>query len=51
MSDNEIRQILMERKKALRRSERKEELREWIEAFVGFAGLLIICFMLSVIGG
>ena len=51
MSDNEIRQILIERKKALRKAEKREELREWIEAFAGFGGLLIICFMLSVIGG
>ena len=51
MSDNEIRQILMERKRAAHKAERSEELRGWIEAFIGFGGLMIICFMLSVIGG
>ena len=51
MTDNEIREILIERKRAARELERREELREWIEAFAGFGGLLIICFMLSVIGG
>ena len=51
MTDNEIRQILIERKKAARREERREELHDYIEAFAGFGSLLIICFMLSVIGG
>ena len=51
MSDNEIRQILRERKKAIRRAEKREELRECIEGIIGFGGLMFICFMLSVIGG
>ena len=51
MTDNEIGQILIERKKEARRAEKREELRECIEALIGFGGLFFICFMLSVIGG
>ena len=51
MSDNEIRHILTERKRAAREAARKEELLDCIAGFTGFGGLLFICFMLSVIGG
>lgn len=47
MSDNEIRKILAERKRA---EDRAEMLRDYIEGFVGFACLLATCFMLSGIG-
>lgn len=49
-SDNEIRKILAERKRAEREAARREEIKDCIEGFVGFACLLFICFMLSVIG-
>lgn len=50
MSDNEIRQILIEKK---RRSlmQRREEARSFMEGFAGFGSMLIIGFMLLVIGG
>ena len=51
MSDNEIRQILAERKRQQRRQERREEIRDIIEGVIGWACLFGICFMLSVIGG
>ena len=51
MSDNEIRQILIERKREARKAERREEIMECIEGLVGFGGLFFICFMLSVVCG
>lgn len=51
MTDNEIRQILIERKRQAREAERRAEIREMIEDIVGWASLFGICFMLSVIGG
>lgn len=50
ISDNEIRKILAERKRAEREAARREEIKDYIEGFVGFACLFLICFMLSVIG-
>ena len=51
MSDNEIRQILLERKRQRRKEERRAEILEMAEGFIGWASLFAICFMLSVIGG
>lgn len=51
MSDNEIRQILRERKRAELKAERREEIKDIAEGFFGFGGLFFICFMLTVIGG
>ena len=51
MSDEQIRQILIERKRQKRRLERREEIRAYIEGCIACAGLLWICFMLTVIGG
>lgn len=55
MSDNEIRQILAEKKRKQRRAERKAEIIaeviEGIGTLLAWAGLLWIGFMLSVIGG
>lgn len=51
MSDEQIRQILIERKRAERKEERREEIRDCIEGLAGFGSLMIICFMLSVICG
>ena len=51
MTDNEIRKILIDRKRAARKAERREELRDSIEGFAGFACLTFICFMLSVVCG
>jgi len=48
MSDNEIREILIERKK---KQERLDGLRDAAEGIIGFASLLILCFLISVIGG
>ena len=51
MSDNEIREILRERKRAMRRHERLHEAKEIVEDIVGWASLFFIVFMLSVIFG
>ncbi len=51
MSDNEIRQILAERKRQARKAERRAEIIEAVEGFIGWSSLFIIGFMLSVIGG
>lgn len=51
MSDNEIREILIERKKMQMRQERLDGLRDAAEGIIGFASLLILCFLISVIGG
>ena len=47
MSDNEIRQILIEEKKKERRA---QALREHAEGYIAFLSLAAICFLLSVIG-
>lgn len=47
MSDEQIRKILIEKKK---KQIRYEEARAMLEGAVGFACLLITCFMLAVIG-
>lgn len=49
MTDNDIRRILVERKREARKQERRQELYEGIGSALGFAGLFVICFMLSVI--
>ena len=51
MSDNEIRQILIERKRRERREEQLRAYKECVDGIVGFASLFIICFMIAVIGG
>ena len=52
MSDNEIRQILIERKRQERKQiKRRAMLLEVAEGLIGWASLFGICFMLSVIGG
>ena len=52
MSDNEIRQILIERKREKRRKmKRRAMMLEVAESLIGWASLFGICFMLSVIGG
>ena len=51
MSDNEIRQILIERKIQQRKAERQEEIKDFIEGFIGWGSLFFLGFMLSVIGG
>lgn len=51
MSDNEIRRVLTERKRQERKEERRAEILEMAEGFIGWASLFGICFMLSVIGG
>lgn len=50
MSDNEIRQILLERKRQRRKEERRAEILEMAEGLIGWASLFGICFMLSGIG-
>ena len=50
MSDNEIRQILIERKRAMKRHRRLHEIKEAVEGFVGFGLLFVILFMISVVG-
>lgn len=50
MSDDQIRQILLERKREARRQQRRAKLIEAIEGIVCWAGLIWIGFMLSVVG-
>ena len=50
MSDEQIRQILIERKKQERKAERREEIMEVVTSFLGWGSLLVIGFALSVIG-
>lgn len=51
MSDNEIRQILAERKRQERKQmKRRAEALEVAESLIGWASLFGICFMLSGIG-
>lgn len=51
MSDEQIRQILIERKREERKMERRAEIIEAVEGFVAWGGLFFLGFMLSVIGG
>lgn len=51
MSDNEIRQLLIERKRAERKKmKRRAMMLEAAESLIGWASLFGICFMLSGIG-
>lgn len=51
MSDNEIREILIERKRRQRKQERLYELKDAAEGFIGFASLIILCFLIAGICG
>ncbi len=51
MSDNEIRQILAERKREERRMQRREAIIEMVGGIAAWGGLFFIGFMLAVIGG
>lgn len=51
MSDNEIRRILIERKRQEAKKKRREDALEIAGDIVAWLGLFAICFMLSVIGG
>lgn len=51
MSDNEIRQILAERKKCERMMKRREKVLEITSEAIAWGSLFMLCFMLSVIGG
>lgn len=51
MSDNEIRHILAGRKRRERRAMKRTIVLRTIGDIAAWAGLLFICFMLSVIGG
>ena len=51
MSDEQIRQILIERKRKARKAEKRAEVLEAVGMIIAWAGLFWICFMLSVIGG
>lgn len=50
-TDEEIRQILRERKKLQRRHEKLHAIKEAAEGIIGFASLMFICFMLTVMFG
>ena len=51
MSDNEIRRILVQRKRIEAQEERRDHIINAIETFFAFGGMVVIGFMLSVIGG
>ena len=51
MNDNEIKEILIERKRKARKAENRAAILEAAGTITAWAGLLWICFMLSVIGG
>lgn len=51
MSDNEIRQILVERKRQERRIQRREAIVEVVGGILGWSSIFFIGFMLAVIGG
>ena len=51
MSDNEIREILVERKRQEKRMQRREAVIETVEGIIAWGGLFFIGFMLAVIGG
>lgn len=51
MSDEQIREILIERKKEARRRANRAAILEAVGGLLGWSSLIAICFMLSVIGG
>jgi hypothetical protein len=51
VSDNEIRSILIERKRKENKMKRRREIITTITEMSAWAGLLFLCFMISVIGG
>jgi len=51
MTDEQIRQILIEKKRKQRRAERRAAIIDGVGTFIAWAGLFWIGFMLSVIGG
>lgn len=51
MSDNEIREILVQKKRNERRMKRRETVIETVEGIIAWGGLFFIGFMLAVIGG
>ena len=51
MSDEQIREILIERKKEARRRANRAAILEAVGGLLGWSSLIVICFMLSVIGG
>lgn len=51
MSDHQIRQILIEEKRAAYREARRAEVTDAIGTFFAFGGMAVIGIMLSVIGG
>lgn len=51
MSDEQIREILIERKKEARGRAKRAEIFEAVGDLLGWSSLIAICFMLSAIGG
>lgn len=51
MSDNEVRKILIERKRQDEKMKRRKAAVELAGDVVGWGSLIVICFMLLVIGG
>lgn len=51
MSDEQIRQILAEKKREARRKANRAAVFEVVGDLLGWSSLIGICFMLSVIGG
>ena len=51
MSDNEVRKILIERKRQDEKMKRRAAALEIVGDAVAWGGLIAICFTLSVIGG
>ena len=51
MTDEQIRQILIDEKRKERKMQRRAEVLEMIEGIIGWSSLFVIGFMLSVIGG
>jgi hypothetical protein len=50
MSDNEIRAMIIQERRELRRLEAIEELKDYAEGFIGFCCMIGIGFMLSFLG-
>ena len=51
MSDEQIREILIQRKKEARKRANRAAIIEVVGDLLGWSSLIVICFMLSVIGG
>lgn len=51
MSNSEIRQILVEKKRMERKMQRRAEIFEAVEGILAWSSLFVIGFALSVIGG